>query len=188
GRLHMHGAGRERQDQRAGAQGGAGGSSHLIPPVVLGRKNTLCRSWLAGTAGRKILAYTIACRGSGMPSGKAHGVPGPGGRAIARNVIDVAELEPELCHGPRKRQPVLDLRGAGLEMRFAEAAELVDVAAAQAVEKGGVELFVDDEMAEPARGDERHAEIAVPALDRVRQGFAEGITARDARLVGRVVG
>src|SRR5690348_1167226 len=108
-------------------------AARAVPLISDTPSFALARDWRSSPGrapGRNRLAYTIACRGSGSPGDEAHGVSGPGRRAIAGNIIDVAKLEIERRHGSGERQPVLDLGRAGLEMRFAEPAELLDIAAA----------------------------------------------------------
>ena len=58
----------------------------------------------------------------------------------------------------------------------------------QAVDDHRIDLFVDDDVAEPARCYERHALVAVPRLDGFAHRLAESVAPFRRRLIRRIVG
>src|SRR5216683_1726771 len=68
----------------------------------------------------------------------------------------LAAFGTRVLEGPRRDQPVADLGAAGLELRGGKRGDGVAVVLGEDREHVAIQLLVDEEVAEPARGDDAH--------------------------------
>src|SRR6266567_4043715 len=120
------------------------------------------------------------------PEREAEPGAGAGRGAIARLVE--RPFEREMLDRAGDANPVADLRAARIEFFARQPLDRGRVLAAEQVEEAAVERLVDDEMREPARGDDADPRIARIGFDRGADRLAEPIAASRRRLVRRIVG
>src|SRR5262249_47875842 len=107
------------------------------------------------------------------PIRERHSAAGPGRRAIERLIIDDGHLEPDLVHGARDRNPILQLGAAGAEVVGRNRDQRVGILTLHGVEEAAVKLLIHHEMGHPAGADDGDAQIGVPRRNGVGQRLAE---------------
>src|SRR5579883_2824502 len=123
---------------------------------------------------------------SSCPDRKAEPGAGAGRRAPARHVM--RPFEAKGLDGAAETDPVADLGTAGIELFARQRAERRAVLAGERGDDGAIERLVDDEMAEPARGENADFERLRIGLDGGAQGLPEPVAAPRRRLIGRKIG
>src|SRR5262245_22448248 len=111
-----------------------------------------------------------------------------GRRAVHGHVVEKLHLQIGLLHRAAQRNPVERLRRRREQPLARQRLERFGVPLLERVEQAAVELFVDHEVAQPARGRDRYAARAVPRLNRSGDGLAEFERAFGRGLVGRIAG
>src|SRR5260370_28993438 len=93
-----------------------------------------------------------------------------------------------MLDGAGDADPHADLRAAGVELAPRQGLQRIGILAGAGVENAAVEVFVDDEMAEPAGSDDADPGVARIALHRLADRLAELVAAPRRRLVRRGIG
>src|SRR4029450_8205519 len=120
------------------------------------------------------------------PLGKGHCTSCSRRGAVAGHVVK--DLHIQMLHCPRGGEPVADLRGARLQTLQRQRRDGIDVFVLQGLEGFVIQLLIEHEMAEPARGQDRYPGIALPGFDRIPEGYAKFIGHPQPRLIGWIVG
>src|SRR6266567_2014384 len=120
------------------------------------------------------------------PEREAEPGAGAGRGAIARLVE--RPFEREMLDRAGDANPVADLRAARIEFFARQPLDRGRVLAAEQVEEAAVERLVDDEMRQPARGDDADPRVARVGFDGGADRLPEPIAAPRRRLVRRVIG
>src|SRR5260370_2035287 len=92
-----------------------------------------------------------------------------------------------MLDGAGDADPHADLRAAGVELAPRQGLQRIGILAGASVENAAVEVFVDDEMAEPARADDADARVARIVLHRLADSLAELVEAPPRWLARRKV-
>src|SRR5436309_14559099 len=100
------------------------------------------------------------------PPREGHRAAGARFGAVARYVVDELHTEIARLEGASRGDPIADLRGPRLEVLDRQARQRLLILVFQAGDNFLVELFVDDEVREPAGGDHADRLVAVPGVDR----------------------
>ena len=121
-----------------------------------------------------------------VPGRKGHRAAGPGHGTVARHIID--ELHFQVFHRAGRSDPVPDFRRPEEELLHRKRKELLLVLMQQPVDRGAVNLLVDNDMAQSAGGDYRHSLVAAPILDGLPERLPELVAAARRGLVRRIKG
>src|SRR5580704_4563979 len=120
------------------------------------------------------------------PEGEAEAGARPGRRAVSGHVAGPGEIE--MLDGAGDADPHADLRAAGVELVPRQCLQRLGILAGARVENAAVEVFVDDEVTEPAGSDDADPGVARIVLHRLPDRLAELVAAPRRRLVRRKVG
>src|SRR6516165_11461497 len=118
-----------------------------------------------------LLATPCSPLPASRPSRKAQAGAGAGGRAIARNIFEPAQVE--MLDRARDRNPVEDFRAAGMKLVARQLLQERRILVGASLEDGAVEILVHQEMAQAAGGENSDALGAGKNLDRPSQVLSE---------------
>ncbi len=122
-----------------------------------------------------------------LPIRETHRVARARLRAIARHVVDLVIRQAGRVHRRDHRIPVLDLRRPDFEVAFRQFCQRLFIAVRHRRNHLAIEVLVDHEVRQSARGHQRDALDAAEALDRAIQPATELETAMQFRRVVREV-
>src|ERR1700730_8152761 len=142
--------------------------------------------WFPGSRAAPAPRNDCGFKSLSRPEGEAEAGARPGRRAVSGHVAGPGEIE--MLDGAGDADPHADLRAAGVELVPRQCLQRLGILAGARVENAAVEVFVDDEVTEPAGADDADPRVARIALHRLPDRLAELVAAPRRRLVRREIG